>query len=828
MSRLLYALGGLCVRRRWPVFVAWIAVVVVIVLITNAVGKQTSQNLTLPGSGSTQAQDLLQNDLPKYANGTNPVVMEPPHGKLTSAANAKVVKRTVQSLEAAPHVISAVSPLSTEGASALSKNERIGYIAVALNVSSGDITDDEANDVIDAEAPAVKAGFDVATGGYVGNQVSSPAVEKSEAVGLAAAVVILLFTFGTAVAMILPIFTSLLGLAVGLSAIGLLGHAVDVPTVGPTLGTMLGLGVGIDYALFIVTRHRGFMEQGHGYEEAAARSVATAGGAVVFAGGTVVIALLSLVVANIPIVSALGYSAALVVVIAVLTAVTLLPAILAILGDRINSLRVPFVRPPAHDHRPHGWARWARFIGRYALPAMVMAVALLLVLAAPVRNLVLGQQDNGELPKDTTSRQAYDLLSEGFGPGVNGPFLIAVDFGKDPAHPDSKKLHHVQQQQQQAEQQAKQQQEKAAQKQEQQAIAQQTAQLEAQGVPPSTAQQEATQAVQSQAAKQPPPQPTAKQQKQQQQVNEEEKFLKTPASDPRLVTLENKIAKTKGVKEVSQAQVDNSGGAAVFNVIATTAPSANRTADLVGTLRDPVIPDATKGTTLAAYVGGQTAGYVDLASRISDKLPLVIIVVIGLSFILLTLAFHTVVVPLTSGLMNLLSVAAAYGVLTFVFQEGHGAKLIGLPGPTPIVSYVPLLMFAILFGLSMDYQVFLLSRIQEHYRESGDNHEAVVDGLAVSARVITAAALIMVSVYTSFVLNGNPVVKEFGFGLAIAVAVDATIVRCILVPSVMVLLGKANWWMPRFLRRLPRVGIEGEDFFRAQDEAAAKAPATAG
>ena len=328
---------------------------------------------------------------------------------------------------------------------------------------------------------------------------------------------------------------------------------------------------------------------------------------------TVVIALVSLAVAQIPIVSALGYSAALVVVVAVLAAITLLPALLAILGDRINSLRVPFLKPPAHDDRPHGWARWARFVGRHSLLAMLVAVAILVVLAIPVLNLELGQQDNGELPTDTTSRQAYDLLTKGFGPGVNGPFLIAVDFGKDPAHPDKKKLNHVQQEQASQEQQAQQQEQQAAQKQEQQAIAQQTAQLEAEGVPPATAQQEATQAVQAQAAKQPPPQPTAKQQKQQQQVAQEEKFLKTSASDPRLVKLENKISKTKGVKEVTGAIVDNSGSTAVFTVIATTAPSANKTADLVGTLRDPVIPDATKGTTLTPYVGGQTAGYVDLA-----------------------------------------------------------------------------------------------------------------------------------------------------------------------------------------------------------------------
>jgi putative drug exporter of the RND superfamily len=793
VSGVLYRLAGMCVRHRFRVAAAWLVLVVAFVVVANGVGKETSNNLTLPGTGSTQAQDLLQDNLPKQANGTNPVVMETSSGTLTTGKNEQAVKATVSSLKKAPHVIDAVSPLSSEGAGALSKSKQIGYISVTINVSSSDLTEDQANEIIDAESPAREAGFKVATGGYLGQEVSTSATESSEAVGIAAAVIILLFTFGTVTAMALPIATAIVGLAVGLSAIGLLGHGIDVPTVGPTLGTMLGLGVGIDYALFIVTRHRGFIEQGHPVEEAAARSVATAGGAVVFAGGTVVIALCSLAVARIPIVSALGYSAAVVVLIAVITAITLLPVLLAILGTRINSLRVPFLRPPAHDHRPHGWARWARGVGKRAWPAMLLGVAILLVLAIPVLNLQFGQQDNGQLPKSTTSRQAYDLLSKGFGPGINGPLLIAVDFDGSPAHPDNKQLNQVTQQQKQGQQQA---------------VDQAAQQLEAEGVPPAEAQSEAEQEVSSQ--------PPTKQEK---QADQQEAFLKTPASDPRLVKLENKISKTKGVKDVSPAQLDKSGDTAVFTVTPTTPPSANATEDVVRTLRSPVIPGALKGTPLAAYVGGQTAGYIDLGDRISERLPLVIATVIVLSFLLLLIAFRSIVVPLTAGLMNLLSVGAAYGILTFVFQEGHGAKLLGLSGPSPIVSYVPLLMFAILFGLSMDYQVFLLTRVQEHYRETKDNHEAVIDGLAVSARVITSAALIMVCVYTSFLLNGDPTVKQFGLGLAAAIAVDATIVRCLLVPAVMVLLGRANWWLPRWAERLPHIGIEGEEFFKARDAA---------
>ena len=807
MTGVLYAIAGFCARRRWPVAIAWVIVVVAIAALAKGLGESTTDDLTLKGTGSTQAQDLLDEKLAAQANGTNPVVLEATKGKLTGGTNERAVKATVKSLRQAPHVISAVSPFSGAGADALSKDKRIAYISVALDVSRADLDEDEANDVIDAEAPARDAGLKVATGGYLGQEVSKPEVESSEVIGLLAATIILSITFGTAAAMSLPITTAILGLITGLSAIALLGHVVEVPTVAPTLGAMMGLGVGIDYALFIVTRHRGFLEEGRSVEEAAARAVATAGGAVVFAGGTVVIALVAMGVAQIPLVTALGASAATVVGIAVLAAITLLPALLSILGRRIDSLRVPFIHPRPHDDRPHGWSRWARGVGRHPWPAIIAAVALLLVLAIPILNLRLGQQDNGQLSKSTTVRQAYDLLTRGFGPGVNGPFLIAVDFDGTPAHPDHKQLQQLEQKQRRQKQQAKQQQE--------QAITQTTQQLIAQGVPPDEAQAEAEQQVKAQA-------PAGPSRKKQRQLAQQKAFLKSSASDPRLVKLENKIGKTKGVKDVSPAKVDKSGSAAVFTVIPTTAPSANATEDLVRTLRSTVIPDALAGTDLQASVGGQTAGYIDLADRISDRLARVITVVILLSFVLLMIAFRSILVPLTAGLMNLLSVGAAYGVLTFVFQEGHGATLIGLEGPVPIVSFVPLIMFGILFGLSMDYQVFLLTRMQEHFRDSGDNHEAVVDGLASTARVITSAALIMVSVFSSFVINADPTVKQFGLGLAAAIAIDATVVRCLLVPAVMVIVGRANWWLPGWAeKRMPRIGIEGEEFFAARERAVA-------
>jgi RND superfamily putative drug exporter len=481
----------------------------------------------------------------------------------------------------------------------------------------------------------------------------------------------------------------------------------------------------------------------------------------------------------------MGFAAAAVVVVAIAAAVTLLPAALGFLGARIESLKVPFLRTPPHDHRPHGWARWAHGVARHAWPAMLVSVIVLLVLAAPSLDLELGAQDDGELPKSTTARQAYDLLSRGFGPGYTGPLLIAVDFDGSPAHPDRKKLNQVQAQERQAEQQ------------QQQAVEQ----LEAEGVPPGEAKQEA-------AAQGPS-------ESQQRALEQEESFYRTSASDPRLVKLENRISKTKDVKLVSEAKVNKSGTAAVFTATAATAPAADATERLVENLRAKVIPNALQGTGLTAYVGGETAGYIDLASRISDKLPSVIAIVVALAFLLLMIAFRSIVVPLTSAIMNLLSVTASYGVLTAIFQKGWAAELIGLDGPVPIASYVPLVMFAILFGLSMDYQVFLVTRIHEHYERTRENLNAVVDGLAVSARVITSAALIMVCVFGSFILDADVIVKQFGVGLAVAIAIDASLVRCVLVPAVMVRLGRANWWLPRWLGHVvPRIGIEGEGYFQ--------------
>ena len=750
MTGALYSLARFCARRRYLVLSAWLIVTVVLVGASHQLGSNTSDNLTLPGTGSQQATDTLSRSFPDQANGSSPIVLHVGHGKLTDSQYASAVNQAAADVAKARYVASVVNPLTSQGASALSKNQATGYLSVTLSVSPGALSESDAQTIINAAAkPAQAAGIEVQTGGQLGQKVSTPSTESSELIGIIAAMVILTFVFGTVVAMLLPILAAILGLASTLSIVTILSHVTTVSTVAPTLATMIGLGVGIDYALFIVTRHFRGLDAGLDVRESLARAVATSGGAVTFAGGTVTIALVSLAVARIPLVTTLGLMAAVAVVVAVLAALTLLPALLAITGSHINSLRVRGRHPrhgAAAGEKRGLWARWAEGVARRPVVAGLAALAILIPLATPLFSLNLGQKDVAALPTSTTARQAYDLLSGNFGPGVNGPLLIAVTLGS-PAQPSS------------------------------------------QSVPSGTDPR---------------------------------------ATDPRLQALEQDVSKTKGVAAVTPVQIDKAGTTAYFNAIATTGPSEQATTDLVSTLRSSVIPAAQQGTDLKAYVGGTTAGYVDLASKISSKLPLQILVVILLSFLLLTLAFRTLVIPVQAAVMNVLSIGAAYGVLTALFQWGwlHGA--IGLQSAVPIVSYVPLFMFAILFGLSMDYEVFLVSQIEEHVHEGQDNKNSVVSGLITSGRVITAAATIMVFVFGSFVLNGDPTVKQFGIGLAVAVLLDATIVRCLLVPALMVLVGKANWYLPRWVNRLlPRISIEGAEYFQARDarEAAGQLPA---
>jgi RND superfamily putative drug exporter len=461
---------------------------------------------------------------------------------------------------------------------------------------------------------------------------------------------------------------------------------------------MIGLGVGIDYALFIVTRFREYLAQGRAVEDAVGRSLATAGRAVVFAGGTVVVAILGLAVARIPFITAGGIGISLIVLVMVLASVTLLPALLGIAGHRVNGRRIS--RQGTAGLR---WRRWGAHVGRHAAAYAIGATILLLALAAPVTALRLGFPDEGTMPQSRTERRAYDLIADGFGPGANGPLVIAVDVAGDPAV---------------------------------------------------------------------------------------------------LPDLASAIAADPGIAEVSPPRVSPDAEVAVLVAEPATAPQSEVTRETIDRLRSQVLPEALAGSPARAHVGGQVAVFADLGHRVQERMPWFIAAVVLLSFVLLTLVFRSLLVPLKAALMNLLSVSAAYGVLVMVFQWGWGGDLIGLESTVPILSFIPLFMFAILFGLSMDYEVFLLSRIREEYVRTGDNDEAVVRGLAGTARTITSAALIMVAVFSGFVLGADPLVKMMGLGLATAIALDATIVRLVLVPATMTLLGKANWWLPGWLDRL--------------------------
>ena len=745
MTGMLYAIARFCVKRRWIVVGVWLLATVALVVVSQRMGNNTSDDLSLPGTGSQHATDSLRGPFPVQANGTSPIVLHVKNGKLTDPKYTSAVDQAADDVAKAPNVASVVNPLTPQGASALSKNQTTGYLTVGLKVSPGSLSQSQAQTIINAAAkPAQAAGIEVQTGGQLGLKVSKPSTESSELIGIIAAMVILAFTFGTIVAMVLPILTAVFALLSTLAIVRMLGHVVTVPTVSPTLATMIGLGVGIDYALFIVTRHLRGLQDGLDLRESIARSVATSGGAVFFAGGTVTIALVSLAVAGIPLVTTMGAMAAIAVVVAVAAALTLLPAFLAIVGPRVNALRVH--HPPTTEQAKTGlWARWANDIAKRPIVAGCAALVILIPLSIPLLSLTLGQQDIAAFSSSTTVRQSYNLMARSFGPGVNGPLLVAVKLGS-PAKPASTS----------------------------------TKPPSSSKASPSTSDPRAT--------------------------------------DPRLQTLLKDVSATKGVAGVSPIQIDKAGTTAYFTAISKYNPAADQTTNIVEHLRSDAIPGAEKGTNLRAYVGGTTAAYEDLASRISSKLPLQILVVIALSFVLLIVAFRTAVVPAQAAVMNLLSIGASYGVLTAIFQYGWLSSVMGLSGSVPIVSYVPLFMFAILFGLSMDYEVFLVSQIEEHVHAGEDNRSSVTSGLVTSARVITAAAGIMVFVFGSFLLNGNPTVKEFGVGLAVAVVLDATVVRCLLVPALMVMMGKINWWMPRWLDRVvPEFSIEGAEFFKEHD-----------
>jgi RND superfamily putative drug exporter len=739
VSRFLDGLGRRAVRHRWWFIGVWIVAAVGIVLLAASLDGQFSDNFTIPGAQSQQALDLLEKDFPQAAGDNALVVFETPDGMSSSSVETPV-SASVVALGKIPNVTSVTDPYGPEGSAFISKNGDIAVVTVQFKLKAQNLQKDVFTQIEDATKPATSTGIKVAYGGAVVDYADQPPAGNADLIGLLAAVVILLFAFGSVVAMGLPILTALFGLGVGISIVHVIASFTDIGTVAPVLATMIGLGVGIDYSLFIVTRYRENLATGLDVEAAVGQSTATAGSAVLFAGSTVVIAICGLVISGIPYVARLGYMAGLVVLVMMCAALTLLPAIIGVVGHGIDRWKVPSllhhpdraVREGRDPKPPAGsvWERWATLVAQRAWPFAILAVVVLLVIAWPVLSMRLGESDDGNLPTSTTQRQAYDLVAQGFGPGSNGPLLVVVD-------------------------------------------------------------------------------------------------LPSPGDDAVLRDISSALAETPGVQTVLPAQTSPNGAVAQIGVLPTTAPDSAQTADLVSTLRDRVLPDAIGTTGAHAYVGGITASYIDIGDQISSRLPYFIGAVVLLSFILLLLVFHSVLVPLTAAVMNLLSVAAAYGATVAVFQWGWAKGLVGLQSTVPIVAFVPMMMFAVLFGLSMDYQVFLLTRVREEYDRTGDTRQGVVQGLARTARVITSAALIMIFVFGAFVLNPTPEVKMFGLGLAFAVLVDATIVRMLLVPSIMEILGDANWWFPKWLGFLPRLDIDSSPSLASAHPAPADDPGEA-
>ncbi|KJY47280.1 hypothetical protein VR46_04355, partial [Streptomyces sp. NRRL S-444] len=643
------------------------------------------------------------------------------------------------------HVVSAAAPYGPSGRAAMSPDGHTAYISVGLDVTGRDITPQISEAVLAATGPAREAGIEVTAGGDLAAAADKGSTAHSELIGLAAAAVILFLGLRRVLAAGLPLLVGVVGLVISLSAIGLVGHVLDMPSAGATIAAMIGLGVGIDYTLFCLTRFRELLAEGHGVVDAAGYTTASAGKAAAFAGCAVAAALAGLALGGLPLLYALALAPAIAVLVAVLAALTLLPALLALLGHRLG--RKADHRPaPAKPAAPAGaaettgtvraadpaGARWQRFAAHVAgRPWLYLLASLVLVgvLAAPAAGLTFGQLDAGDKAAGTSSRTAYEQLAQAFGPGVNGPETL----------------------------------------------------------------------------------PTA---------------ADGPA-DRRVATVTETLGQTPGVAAVSPARLGPDGRTVLWQVTPTTGPGDPATVALVDRLRDTALPGATAGTGAATHVGGPTAAQADLNARLAARMAAIIATVVLVAGLLLLLAFRAPVVAAKAAAMNLISVAASYGVLTAVFQWGWGAGLLGLDGPVPIPGYVPLLMFAVLFGLSMDYEVFLLSAVRASYLRHRDNTRAVVDGLAGTARIITSAAMIMVCVFLSYLLSEDPVVKMFGIGLATAVALDATVVRGLLVPTSMVLLGERNWWLPAGLDRiLPRVDIEDTPTPPVRDLPPAVAPAT--
>ncbi|WP_405761174.1 MMPL family transporter [Streptomyces sp. NBC_00045] len=727
-------LGRWCARRPKRVAAAWLLLLVSLAAAVGVLGSATTESVSIPGSDSQAAQDAAR-VFADSASGRQPLVLHTPADgvPLTSARARDAVQEAARALAGRDHVVAVTTPYEPAGAAALAPDGHTAYLSVELDVAGRDITADIAHDLVDAAEPAAAAGIEVTPGGNLAAAADKKSTRRSEIIGLVAAFAVLYLGFRKPIAAAVPLAVAVVGVGISLAVIGLTGHLMDMPSAGATIAAMIGLGVGIDYSLFCLTRFRELLATGKGIEDAAALTTGASGKAVAFAGAAVIAALASLALGGLPLLRALALAPGIAVLVAMAATLTLLPALLSLLGRRLAPAPVAGDALVARDTptAPHaadlpeaprlparGWARVARHVADRPWRYLLAGLAFFVLPALAAAQLSFGQLDGGDKSPGTAGRTAYDRLEAAFGPGVNGPLQVTDRLPKPASGP----------------------------------------------------------------------------------------------TDPAVTAVGEALKDTSGVAAVGPAQLSRDGRTVRWQVTPTTAPGDPDTAGLVHRLRDSTLPPVTRNTGREAHVGGVPATQLDLNDRLAQRLPAVIGLVLAIAALLLLLAFRSPLVAAKAAVLNLLSVAAAYGVLTALFQWGWGAAPLDLPGPVPVPGYVPLLMFAVLFGLSMDYEVFLLSAVREAWLATGDNHGSVIAGLGRTGRIITSAALIMVCVFLAYLLWDDPVVKMFGVGLATAVALDATVVRGLLVPTTMVLLGKANWWMPRWLDRLlPQMHIEGGD-----------------
>jgi putative drug exporter of the RND superfamily len=705
MTRRLTRLADIAYRRRGRMVLAWIAAAVVIIGVGSSLAGEYEADYNTPGSESKAASDLTEERFGGYSGQEVYVVWKDPAGATSPGARERV-NAFLAEAERVDHVAEH-TPIR------VSKDGTIGSTNLPLTVPGWEVPKEDGEKLIAAAEGNSGDGLEIKLGGdpiYQAQEATSP-----EGIGFLGAAVVLLIAFGSVVAAGLPLAIALVGLGISSGGlIVLLANVVDVPDWTTAVSGLIGIGVGIDYALLVLTRFRAALKEGKDRHDAVVEAVTTAGRSVIIAGATVVIAVLGLALTGLPYMYGVAVSASLAVLVVMLASVTLLPALLSYLGPNVDRLRIPFLgrtlRAEGDGESPA--ARWSHAVQRRPWTAAILATVLLLALAAPALGMRLGFPDAGNDPPDTMTRQAYDLNTEGFGPGTNGPLVIAAEL---------------------------------------------------------------------------------------------------PESDARaeIDSFAERLRSESGVAFVPDPQINADGDAAIVTVIPKGSPQDEETEDLVNRLRDDVVPQTLGAAGITANIGGVTAALEDQSEFITDRMPIFIAGVVGLSFLLLLVAFHSPLISLKAAVMNLLSVSAAYGVMTLVAKGGTVGALIGIDHEVPIAPFLPVMMFAILFGLSMDYEVFLISRIREEYLKDGNTRRAVADGLAKTARVITAAAAIMVVVFLAFLAAPDTFLKLFGIGLATAIFLDATVVRMVLVPAVMQLLGSRNWWIPNWLERfLPRLDVE--------------------